>query len=215
MSGWPISSGPNVGARLARLEAQRHLLYGSPLPPDALTPVQMADGSQEIAIRPSIPQGWDFEQRRFVNHHTDKPVVCAALLARMSAFRALAHPLHHPELDRLQQCHGWVYAVGADGHPTGLPYLYATADLQDAIYAKLDRLRAWIYDLGVCGPPFQRFPMQVHQYRSLQPARFQGVYEISGAQWPGRVPVVMPYDRYPDANARFQDVLRQGPLFRP
>src|SRR3954463_16221215 len=96
---------------LQRIEAEGKLIYCSPLAPGALEKVEMPDGRIVRAIRPAIPQGWDFEKRRFVNHYTDTPRVCAGLLARMAILRGLGHPAHHPELTRMEQCHGWIYDV--------------------------------------------------------------------------------------------------------
>lgn len=176
------------------LEAAGRLLYASPLSPDELDLVEMPDGRVMRAIRPAVPQSWDFKQQKFVEH-SDKPVVCAALLARMAVMRGLAHPAHHPELGRMEQGHGWIYEE-QDGEPTGLPHLVATAEIHDAVQRKGSQIRAWVYDLGDPIAPFRRLPSQIHQYRSETPVEFQDVFEITGEDWPAGIATMPHYDQY-------------------
>lgn len=190
-----------------KLEAAGRLVYGSPVAPDQLEEVRMPDGTMKKAIRPAVPSGWDFEQRRFVNHHTDRPVVCAGLLGRMAVLRGLGHPSQHPELTRMQQCHGWVDAVDKSERLIGgQPYMHSTADLDSAVKKKGASLRAWVYDLGDPVAPFERFLLQTHQYRSPDPIEPKGVYEVNGLDWP-KVVVAPPYDQYSTLNEWREDVV--------
>ena len=179
---------------IEKLEAAGRLLYASPLNPDALEWATMPDGRMLRAVKPAIPISWDFRLRRFAEH-SDRPVVCAALLARMAVVRGLAHPVHHPELAIMERCHGWTYEE-KERRPVGLPCVYATAAIHAAVRRKRDDIRAWVYDLGEPAAPFSRFPPQLHQYRAEVPIEFQDAFEITGGDWPEDVAVVAPYDTY-------------------
>jgi hypothetical protein len=200
-------------SEVKKIEAAGRLMYASPLSPDELELVGMPDGRQATAIRPAIPSSWDFKLRRFVEH-SDRPVVCAATLARMVVMRGLAHPANHPELSRMEQCNGWVYEE-EDGQPIGLPYQAATAEVHAAISQKGDRVRAWVYDLGDPGTSFSRFPSQLHQYRSEMPIEFQDAFEITGSNWPEGIAIMLHYDNY-SSMEEWRSALsgRIGPLLR-
>lgn len=171
-------------------------MYGSPVSPDKLEDVVMPDGRIAKAIRPAVPTGWDFELRRFVRHEAEQAVVCAGLLGRMAIVRALGHPTHHPELSRMQQCHGWIYDTDASGQLIGMPYENATQEIHDAVRRKGASLRAWVYDLGEPVTPFTRLPSQIHQYRSFEPIEIEpkDAYEITGLDWPPNIAIMKPYD---------------------
>lgn len=192
---------------LLGLEGAGRLIYCSPLAPNELDEIELPDGRFAKAIRPAIPQGWDFKERRFVNHYTETPKVCAGLLARMATLRGLGHSVHHPELTRMEQCHGWIYDLDGSENPIGEPYLCATSALDKAVRSKANRISAWGYDLGVPTAPFEPFPLQPHQYRSPEAIEPLGAYEIDGRDWPEDVVIIRPFDQYASYQDWREDVL--------
>jgi hypothetical protein len=76
-------------ADLRAYEGLGTLFYGMPIHPSNLEPVQMPDGRDAIALRPSMPRNFNADLGKF-EPHSDRLVVCATSVATIAVFHALS-----------------------------------------------------------------------------------------------------------------------------